>query len=277
MTGALVVGACSSSLSLALDDVVQQDSSVGSCDRVDPPGSDDSWLEPDLSRGRPDSSRASWTGCANCQYRGCRFSPGALWPNGRAYLGHGRNVDRRVRRSIQDPRLGFDALIAFALRAQISSPGSAGSAQAAQGEIPKGLTPRCGRSGAGAKGPCAGAASLRSPPCDNERMNDVTAVLEAKKAELEDQLARISAPPVEPSGISFGKRVGEGTSIAIERIVQVDAHNKLQGTLADVNRALTKLEEESYGSCDKCTTDIARERLEILPWAVLCIACAASR
>ena len=46
----------------------------------------------------------------------------------------------------------FDALIAFALRAQISSPGSAGSAQAAQGEIPKGLTPRCGRSGAGAKG-----------------------------------------------------------------------------------------------------------------------------
>ena len=108
-------------------------------------------------------------------------------------------------------------------------------------------------------------------------MNDITAVLEAKKAELEGQLARISAPPVEPSGISFGKRVGEGTSIAIERIVQVDAHNKLQGTLADVNRALTKLEEESYGSCDKCTTDIARERLEILPWAVLCIACAASR
>ena len=108
-------------------------------------------------------------------------------------------------------------------------------------------------------------------------MDNVTAVLEAKKAELEDQLARMSAPPEEPSGISFGKRVGEGTSIAVERIVQVDAHSKLQETLADVNRALAKLEEESYGLCDKCGRDIAQERLEILPWAGLCVTCAAAR
>lgn len=106
-------------------------------------------------------------------------------------------------------------------------------------------------------------------------MNDVTAILEAKKAELEDQLVRMSAPPEEQSGISFGKRVGEGTSIAIERIVQVDAHNKLQKTLADVNQALVKLEEQTYGSCDKCGIDIAQERLETLPWAVLCVLCAA--
>ena len=108
-------------------------------------------------------------------------------------------------------------------------------------------------------------------------MDNVTAVLEAKKAELEDQLARMSAPPEEQSGISFGKRVGEGTSIAVERIVQVDAHSKLQGTLADVNRALAKLEEESYGLCDKCGRDIAQERLEILPWAGLCVTCATGR
>lgn len=107
-------------------------------------------------------------------------------------------------------------------------------------------------------------------------MDGVTATLEAKKAELEDQLARLSAPPEEQSGISFGKRVGEGTSIAVERIVQVDAHSKFQATLADVNRALAKLDEESYGSCDKCNIDIAQERLEVLPWAVLCIGCAAN-
>jgi DnaK suppressor protein len=111
-------------------------------------------------------------------------------------------------------------------------------------------------------------------PGDNDAVDNVTAGLEAKKAELEGQLARISAPPEEHSGISFGKRVGEGTSIAVERIVQVDAHTKLQGTLADVNRALAKLEEESYGLCDKCGRDIAQERLEILPWAGLCVTCA---
>ena len=114
-------------------------------------------------------------------------------------------------------------------------------------------------------------------PGDNGIVDNITAVLQAKKAELEDQLARMSAPPEEQSGISFGKRVGEGTSIAVERIVQVDAHNKLQVTLADANRALAKLEEESYGQCDKCGIDIAQERLEILPWAVLCVTCAAAR
>ena len=108
-------------------------------------------------------------------------------------------------------------------------------------------------------------------------MNNVTTILDIKKAELEEQLVRMSAPPDEPGAISFGKRVGEGTSIAIERMVQVDAHHKLQGTLADVKRALAKLDEENYGSCDKCGADISRERLEILPWAVLCVACAARR
>ncbi len=125
------------------------------------------------------------------------------------------------------------------------------------------------------KGPDGAGAKLL--PGDNDVVDNVTAGLEAKKDELEGQLARISAPPEEHSGISFGKRVGEGTSIAFERIVQVDAHSKLQGTLADVNRALAKLEEESYGLCDKCGGDIAQERLEILPWAGLCVTCATGR
>jgi RNA polymerase-binding transcription factor len=106
---------------------------------------------------------------------------------------------------------------------------------------------------------------------------DVAVTLKGKKAQLEGELARISAPPGEPSGISFGKRVGEGTSIAIERMVQVEAHAKLQATLTDVNRALAKLDEKTYGSCDNCEKDIPPERLEILPWAVLCVACATKR
>ena len=130
------------------------------------------------------------------------------------------------------------------------------------------------RRGTGATGRSRPVGGIR----DNERnVEDTGAALEAKKAELEGELARMSAPPDEPSGISFGKRVGEGTSIAIERIVQVEAHTKLQATLADVNRALAKLEAGTYGSCDSCGADIPRERLEILPWAVVCVACAAKR
>jgi DnaK suppressor protein len=108
-------------------------------------------------------------------------------------------------------------------------------------------------------------------------MEDIAKMLRDKRAELGAELERMSAPPTERSAISFGKRVGEGTSIAIDRMVQVEAHGKLQETLADTDRALGKLEEGSYGRCDACGTDIPAERLEALPWAVLCVSCASKR
>jgi DnaK suppressor protein len=108
-------------------------------------------------------------------------------------------------------------------------------------------------------------------------MDDVAARLRDKRARLEAELTRISAPPREASGISFGKRVGDGTSMAVDRLVDVAAHDKLQAVLADVRRALDKVAEGNYGVCDRCGLDIAPERLEILPWAVLCVRCAGKR
>jgi DnaK suppressor protein len=71
--------------------------------------------------------------------------------------------------------------------------------------------------------------------------------------------------------VSFGKRVGEGTSQAVERIAQVDAARNLDAKLGDVERALQKLDEGTYGSCDVCGTAIGAERLEAIHWAVRCI------
>jgi DnaK suppressor protein len=102
-------------------------------------------------------------------------------------------------------------------------------------------------------------------------MDDVAAVLQAKKVELEEQMGLVSAQPDEQGSISFGKRVGEGTSMAVDRLSQVGVHDKLQVTLADVDRALVKLEEGSYGTCDACGRPIGDGRLQALPWAVLCV------
>jgi DnaK suppressor protein len=101
--------------------------------------------------------------------------------------------------------------------------------------------------------------------------------LTVQKAELTAELARMAAPPEETGNISFGKRVGEGTSMAVDRLVQVEAHDQLRALLADVTRALEKFDEGSYGLCDRCSAEIPSERLEILPWAVLCVRCAERR
>jgi len=104
----------------------------------------------------------------------------------------------------------------------------------------------------------------------------VEAVLAAKRAALESQLGRMTALPPDASGISFGKRVGEGTSMAVERLSQIPAHDRLQRTLAEVVRAQQKLTEDSYGRCDTCGEPVGQDRLEAMPWATRCIACAAN-
>ncbi|HEX8973513.1 TraR/DksA family transcriptional regulator [Oryzihumus sp.] len=106
-------------------------------------------------------------------------------------------------------------------------------------------------------------------------MEDVAARLHAKKAELDAQMALMETRPGEQGSISFGKRVGEGTSMAVDRLSQVAVHDQLQVTLADVTRALEKLDEGSYGRCDVCGEPIGQDRLEALPWAVLCVTDAA--
>lgn len=101
--------------------------------------------------------------------------------------------------------------------------------------------------------------------------------LAAKRAELEAELAHLSAATPDTGGISFGKRVGDATSVAVERLTQVAAHEQLGDTLAAVQRAQAKLAEGTYGVCDGCGQPIAAARLEALPWASKCIACASRR
>jgi DnaK suppressor protein len=83
--------------------------------------------------------------------------------------------------------------------------------------------------------------------------------------------------PVDQGSISFGKRIGEGTSMAVDRLAQVAVHDQLQVTRADVLRAMEKLDDGTYGLCDVCGKEIPVGRLEALPWAVLCVEDAAKR
>jgi DnaK suppressor protein len=100
-------------------------------------------------------------------------------------------------------------------------------------------------------------------------------VLAERRAPVESEIATLQRPAEESGGISFGKRVGDGTSIAVERLAQVAASDRLQSLLADVIRAQEKLAEGTYGVCDTCGEPIPAERLEALPWAVQCVTCRA--
>jgi DnaK suppressor protein len=103
---------------------------------------------------------------------------------------------------------------------------------------------------------------------------DVRELLLAKQRDLQARSADLTTPPDATGGISFGKRVGDGTSIAVERLTQVAAHEQLLWQSEEVARALAKLDEGTYGHCDSCAAPIPEGRLAIHPWAVLCVPCA---
>lgn len=102
-------------------------------------------------------------------------------------------------------------------------------------------------------------------------MTEVRETLRAKEAEIVEQMDQLSRPMQEQGSISFGKRVGDGTAMAVDRLTAVTAHDKLQGLLDQVRTASSRLDDGTYGTCEVCGGQIAQDRLEARPWATRCI------
>jgi DnaK suppressor protein len=102
--------------------------------------------------------------------------------------------------------------------------------------------------------------------------------LRSRRDELTSELGEMTAVERDPhASVSFGKRIGEGTTEAVERLNRVGTARELGAMLEDVDRALKKLDEGTYGICDRCGRPIPEARLEARPWSVLCVDCASIR
>lgn len=109
------------------------------------------------------------------------------------------------------------------------------------------------------------------PPLDLEA---IEAGLRDQLEDLQARLTEMKKPPEKGSTIGFGKRVGDGTSEAVSRFVEVGVANDLEVTAERIERALEKLADGTYGTCDNCGQPIAAGRLKVSPASSLCIECA---
>ena len=93
-------------------------------------------------------------------------------------------------------------------------------------------------------------------------------------AELEQLQANTRPAEERREGSPFGKREEEATeSFELEKRLAVE--KQIRDHLAEVEHALQKFKEGTYGLCDSCGQPIAPERLEALPHASLCVNCKA--
>jgi DnaK suppressor protein len=104
----------------------------------------------------------------------------------------------------------------------------------------------------------------------------IATVLRRRRDDLAAELGVMTTVERDPdASVSFGKRIGDGTTEAVERLNRVGTARELDAMLRDVDRALRKVEEGTYGICDRCGSLIPEERLDARPWSVLCVDCAA--
>ena len=100
--------------------------------------------------------------------------------------------------------------------------------------------------------------------------------LESEWKRLNEELEQLKAStrPTEErrEGSPFGKREEEATeSFELERRLALE--KRIRELLNEVEHALHKFEEGTYGLCDNCGQPIDPARLEALPQANLCLSC----
>ena len=65
--------------------------------------------------------------------------------------------------------------------------------------------------------------------------------------------------------------LGDVATATFEREMASSLEENSTRVLAEIDAALQRIDEGSYGLCVKCGKPIGVERLEALPWATLCI------
>ena len=104
------------------------------------------------------------------------------------------------------------------------------------------------------------------------------ASLRSELEEHRDALRKeISAQGADPGSEDFlvdlERGFADSAHSTAERARLIALVKELRANLLDVERALAKMDQGAYGTCERCHQPIAPERLEAIPWARLCMAC----
>lgn len=109
-------------------------------------------------------------------------------------------------------------------------------------------------------------------------MADMTAdrrdALVAQQENLRREIEALGGDPdSDTAEIDVERGFADSAHSTEERARALSVLRALRSNLGWVRRALRKMELGTYGTCESCGGVISAERLDALPWAVLCIAC----
>jgi RNA polymerase-binding transcription factor DksA len=101
--------------------------------------------------------------------------------------------------------------------------------------------------------------------------------LEREQTSLHEQLTELGFAEQDDTGLEYDSNFADTSQVTAERSEAATLAGKLREHLADVELALHKLEDGTYGACENCNTEIPEARLEAIPAGRLCMNCATAK
>lgn len=110
-----------------------------------------------------------------------------------------------------------------------------------------------------------------------KELEDLRQRLVEERTELETQLTTIeetsfATSQSDMSGeVSFDEENADAGTFTFERERDLSIENNVRDLMGKIDRALSRMDEGSYGLCSRCGKPIEKARLKALPYVDLCI------
>jgi DnaK suppressor protein len=96
----------------------------------------------------------------------------------------------------------------------------------------------------------------------------IRSILEAKQASLSGSLCSREEIAIEKVSDTL-----DAIQLAGEREVAIRNLDRDSNMLRQIGQSLARIDDGSYGICQRCEDEISLKRIQALPWAVYCISC----
>ena len=111
----------------------------------------------------------------------------------------------------------------------------------------------------------------------SKELDELRQALLKEQAELRAQLAELeestfSTPQSDLSGeVAFDEEPADSGTATFERERDLSLENNIRDLLEKIDKALERMNNGTYGICERCGKPIEKARLKALPYANLCI------
>jgi RNA polymerase-binding transcription factor DksA len=128
-----------------------------------------------------------------------------------------------------------------------------------------------------AKAPAKKAPAKKAPakksPFGAKFIEEQRAALESERARYTRQATSLREEAdslmvdIDPGDVQFDEESGEGTNLAVERDRDLALSAQALAAIEEIDAALARIDEGTYGICVASGQPIPKERLEAIPWA----------